>query len=576
MKQKTALGFLKTGANVFLTGEPGSGKTHTINAYVSYLRDHGIEPAITASTGIAATHIGGMTIHSWTGIGIKKVLSEMDLDKLSQNERLVRRAEKTPILIIDEISMLDAQTLTAVDQACKALKSNDAPFGGMQIVFVGDFFQLPPIVRDNNSFGGGSDDGSIGRQSATLKHFAFYSQSWKEADPVVCYLSEQHRHVDQELTSLLNSLRFGELNGGVHETLKKRLTPHLKSEAKDKTRLYAHNVNVDDVNARMLSSLPGEEKTFDAVTRGAPALVDQIKRGCLSPERLYLKVGAQVMFTKNSFEDGYVNGTLGEVVGFTPAGGPKIRTKKGKVINVTEDEWSISDGDKILARFTQLPLRLAWAITIHKSQGMTLDEAIIDLSQVFEFGQGYVALSRVKTLSGLHLIGYNDRSLEVHPDILKIDGAIRKRSEKYEEAFYLMPQKEISSAEENFIKACGGSLEKISPTEKKKKDVEAKKTTQEITLGLFREGKHLSEISEVRELTEGTVLSHFEDLVATDQLKREELERLVGEPLVYALKDIHALFKKTGTERLKPVFDKLNGEFTYDQLKLARLLFDGK
>ncbi|MDB5254206.1 MAG: ATPase, partial [Parcubacteria group bacterium] len=132
MTQNEALDILKTGANIFLTGEPGSGKTHTVNEYISWLREHGIEPAITASTGIAATHIGGYTIHSWSGIGIKPYLTEYDLDQMATNERLVKRVGAATTLIIDEVSMLSSETLTMVDAACKALRGSSEPFGGMQ------------------------------------------------------------------------------------------------------------------------------------------------------------------------------------------------------------------------------------------------------------------------------------------------------------------------------------------------------------------------------------------------------------------------------------------------------------
>ena len=145
MTQSQALSILKTGANVFLSGEPGSGKTHVINEYVKYLRDRNIEPAITASTGIAATHIGGLTIHSWSGIGIKRNLNKYDLDRISSSEYIVKRVKRSSVLIIDEISMLSAQTLSMIDTVCKEIKADQKPFGGMQIVFVGDFFQLPPV-----------------------------------------------------------------------------------------------------------------------------------------------------------------------------------------------------------------------------------------------------------------------------------------------------------------------------------------------------------------------------------------------------------------------------------------------
>lgn len=186
MTQEEALEILKTGDSVFLTGEPGSGKSYTVNQYVAYLRSRGIEPAVTASTGIAATHIGGMTIHSWSGIGIKSTLSKHDLNTIADSKRLVLRLKKTSVLIIDEISMLSSQTFTTVELVCRTLKKSDLPFGGLQVVLVGDFFQLPPIVRreaeiqqleiqdlDPDS----QDDGTP---------FAFRSIAWKALDPIVC------------------------------------------------------------------------------------------------------------------------------------------------------------------------------------------------------------------------------------------------------------------------------------------------------------------------------------------------------------------------------------------------------
>src|SRR5664279_5022495 len=147
MTQSEAINILKTGANVFLTGEPGAGKTHTINSLVEYLRACEIEHAITASTGIAATHIGGMTIHSWSGIGIKETLNKYDLDKIASSEYINRRVRKTKVLIIDEISMLRAETLSMVDAVCREIMQRSEPFGGIQVVLVGDFFQLPPIDK---------------------------------------------------------------------------------------------------------------------------------------------------------------------------------------------------------------------------------------------------------------------------------------------------------------------------------------------------------------------------------------------------------------------------------------------
>ncbi|MDB5195525.1 MAG: ATPase, partial [Parcubacteria group bacterium] len=192
MTQSQALEILKTGANVFLTGEPGSGKTHTLTSYVSWLKSHGIEPAITASTGIAATHVGGMTIHSWSGIGILERLSAEDLDRISSKEHVVRRIAKAKVLIIDEISMLSSGALSMIDTIAREVRHDSRAFGGMQVVFCGDFFQLPPITR-----------------GGTPAEFAFSSPAWRAATPLVCYLTEQHRQDDDAYLSVLSAIRDG-------------------------------------------------------------------------------------------------------------------------------------------------------------------------------------------------------------------------------------------------------------------------------------------------------------------------------------------------------------------------------
>jgi len=191
MTQQEALEILKAGANVFLTGEPGSGKTYLVNQYVAWLREHGIAPAITASTGIAATHIGGMTIHSWSGIGVKTELTKQDLRRIEDNRRAARRIVNAHILIIDEISMLSARTFGMVDAVCRVVRKSQKSFGGLQVVLVGDFFQLPPVVRRDDEpdarLGFGNESGDANAQ------FAYASPAWTALDPTVCYLFEQHR-----------------------------------------------------------------------------------------------------------------------------------------------------------------------------------------------------------------------------------------------------------------------------------------------------------------------------------------------------------------------------------------------
>lgn len=557
MTQDRALSILKSGGNVFLTGEPGSGKTHTINQYVAYLRDHDIEPAITASTGIAATHIGGMTIHSWSGIGIKKVLSEVDLDALSSNERLSKRALKTQILIIDEISMLDAQTLSAIDSSLKALRRNEEPFGGMQVIFVGDFFQLPPITRYGES----------------QSQFAFRSPAWDAAAPLVCYITEQHRQEDGQFLSFLSAIRSGELHEDHEELLSSRM--HDGKLAGVHTRLYSHNANVDHLNNEKLQALSGDIHEYEMESRGSDGLVMQLKKGCLSPEILQLKIGAHIMCTKNSFEQGFANGTLGVVTSFSASGNPIIKTKGGKIIEVLPAEWNIMDGSRTLATISQIPLRLAWAITVHKSQGMTLDAAVVDLSQAFEYGQGYVALSRVRTLDGLFLLGYNRRALEVHPEIVSIDQSLRETSEKAEIAFEHIEGKELEVMYRNFILACGGTEDVQSLEKKAKKKISRKKvpgmTTYDKTLELLHEGKTLNDIAEERVITFGTVISHVEELFMKGKISFKDIKNLIPKKLMKEIPAIHKLFVSLDTEKLTPVFEKVKGKYSFDDLKLARL-----
>jgi ATP-dependent DNA helicase PIF1 len=463
MTQQEALKILKTGANVFLTGEPGSGKTHTVNQYVTYLHSCGIKPAITASTGIAATHIGGMTIHSWSGIGVRQNLSVSDLEHIAQNRRLEKRIRKAHVLIIDEISMLSAKTLAAVESVCRYVRGGKDAFGGLQVVLVGDFYQLPPIQRKNAPEGEENQrvislDG-IEIESNTTE-FAFASGAWKTLNPVVCYLSEQHRQEDGVFLELLSAIRSGEA-GSTHQVL-------LESRCKDPgchrdgiTQLFSHNADVDRINSAALQRLSGEPRDFTMESEGPEVLVSALKKGCLAPETLYVKVGARVMFIKNNFEAGYVNGTMGTVVGYID-GYPKVETKAGRYIVAEPAEWIIEDAGRTLATIKQVPLRLAWALTVHKSQGMSLDEAHMDLSRVFEYGQGYVALSRLRTLEGLTLAGFNEHVFAVHPEVQARDIEFRAASDAAGKKFADMTPQELATKHQAFVLDCGGVLAGIN------------------------------------------------------------------------------------------------------------------
>ncbi len=416
MTQTEALNIIKTGANVFLTGEPGTGKTYLVNEYVNFLRAHNIEPAITASTGIAATHIGGLTIHSWSGIGIKSELTKHELTKIAATEYLAKRIRRTKVLIIDEISMLSPETLGMVDAVCREVKQRPEPFGDIQVVLVGDFFQLPPIIKKLES-----DFNQHILFTKPVGRFAYEAPVWAQANMMVCYLTEQYRQDDNAFLNILGAIRRNEFGSSHLCHIEARKIAHTDAPT-NIPKLFTHNIDVDRVNDERLATLSGRTQTFAMLSQGAEALVIALKKGCLSPEQLNLKTNAVVMFTKNSPKGLFVNGTLGVVERFdSTTEYPIVKIRSGQQIMVEPMDWTVEENNKIKARLTQLPLRLAWAITIHKSQGLSLDAAVMDLSQVFEFGQGYVALSRVRRLAGLHMLGWNERAFQVHPDILTKD-----------------------------------------------------------------------------------------------------------------------------------------------------------
>lgn len=409
MNQSHALKILQSGDNVFLTGSAGSGKTFLLNRFIDYLKSKKIKVGITASTGIAATHLNGRTIHSWCGMGIAKKLNKKQIRKILWREEVLERIKNAQVLIIDEISMLDADCLNLVDKICKAVKNPFSPFGGIQIVLCGDFFQLPPVSEDSL--------------------FAFYASAWENSDFKVCYLDEQFRQDDAGFLNILNKIRANDAGEEEISLLKTRLYESVV-HAPLLTKLYTHNVNVDALNDFELSKIAGEEKVYQVAEHGPGELVDFLKKSYPAVGELKLKVGAIVMFIKNNFDAGYVNGTLGEVVDFDEDGYPEVKTKNNNKIVATPVSWNIEENEIVVASIRQVPLRLAWAMTVHKSQGMSLDAAEIDLSKSFERGMGYVALSRVRTLNSIRLMGINELALKVDERVVKKDKEFKILSER--------------------------------------------------------------------------------------------------------------------------------------------------
>ncbi|WP_314884334.1 AAA family ATPase [Psychrobacter immobilis] len=635
MRQSSALDILKTGQNVFLTGSAGSGKTYTLNQYIDYLRARRVPVAVTASTGIAATHMNGTTIHSWSGIGIKDELSDRDLTTLSRKQFLADRLKDTAVLVIDEISMLHAKQLNLVSQVLKHVRKNDKAFGGIQVVVAGDFFQLPPI-------------GSKGETNR--EKFAFMSEAWLDAKFHICYLSEQHRQVSEaangglDLDDILNQIRRQEVTFESIAALEATFDQNVDIK---RTRLYTHNLNVNSINDKELAALDGEMMRFEATSTGDSKLVETLKKTVRTQDDLVLKVGAKVMFIKNNTELGVSNGTMGELIGFaavkiddskdssndlieddddsaesetdknvkgkskkaikekpkakkpTTQKMPVVRLNSGREVVAEPEEWIIEDetGD-VLASYEQVPLCLAWAITIHKSQGMTLDAAEIDLSRTFELGQGYVALSRLKSLAGLQLLGMNDMSLQLDPLARGVDKRFLVLSEEADANYSMLDEESMTQAHEKFVLKSGGTLSKsvidaYATLQKKRREQQQAQIDKKQKLGnqvsdksdstllatrvLLEESLSIAEISQARQLSQSTIMRHIADLksqdpsLACDHLRPEdEVMTAVGNAYV-AIKVANNPndFNDDGSIKLRPIFDHLKQSIDYNAIRLA-------
>ncbi len=557
MTQEQALRIMKTGVNVYLTGSAGSGKTYLLNKYIKYLESHGVPVAVTASTGIAATHMNGMTIHSWSGLGIKDHLDERELEKLEERKYLWKRFDKARVLIIDEISMLEGRQLEMVERICRRFKRNDKPFGGLQVILSGDFFQLPPVRKGEEQAG----------------EIIPKSKVWQILNPAVCYLEEQFRQKDDTLTEILNKIRNNQIGEGDYQILEKRIGVNIS--AFKPTKLYTHNADVDTINEKELAEINEQEITSIMTGDGPLNLVEILKKSSIATEILKMKKGAEVMCIKNNFEMGYVNGSRGKIVDFElDTRYPVVELYSGQRVTLKPESWSIEEEGRIKASIKQIPLRLAWAITIHKSQGMSLDNAEIDLRRTFTYGMGYVALSRVRTLEGIVLAGLNKQALLVDPRVLSLDQELKDQSVQNKILFAKLSDQEQQKLENDFILKMGGQIE-ISKNRKTNRGVRDTKTsTLEETKKLLESGLKIKEIAKERNLTTETILSHIEKIVTSNPKININHIRPKNDIIKLVKKAQSKIKKKEDWGRLKPIKEMLEKEgydVSYQDIRLARL-----
>jgi hypothetical protein len=572
MNQSLSLSILKSWRNVFLTGQAGAGKTYVINQYIKRLRSCDVAVAITASTGIAATHIGGVTIHSRAGIGIKDTLTDHDMELIQQKEHLHKNITKAKVLILDEISMISATTLDMVDRVVQMIRRDGRPFGGLQVVLVGDFFQLPPVMRDQDN--------------SSNKRFAFASKAWKELDLAICYLHTQHRQDAGDFTVVLNELRKWQASDQSIALLRTRMNQEIAHS--NPVKLYTHNIDVDRINDEKLEELTGDEQSYIATWAWDKKLVETIKKSMLAPEVLYLKVWAQVIFVKNNPGKWYFNGTTGEVIDFQPGTlYPKVKISNGITIIAEPESRSVENANEIIVSVKQVPLKLARAITVHKSQGMTLDAAEMDLSKVFEPGQGYVALSRVKALDSLKLLWLNESGLNAHPLVARGDEYFWNQSEILDEDYASRDEANFAELHRRFIELIGGyyveeviekakvMLSNTVPLRKGGRGDQKKSPkidTYKITLWYIEKKMSVEDIAKIRELTPGTIRSHI--LKLHEKNPKLDIAYLKPNKTLFNLVKSAVIKAKQQGEvhpwwfvKSKAVFDILNGTISYDEIK---------
>lgn len=588
MKQKIALEILRAGRNVFLTGSAGTGKTYILNQYVKYLRERGIKPAVVAPTGIAASHLGGMTIHSFFGLGIMEKISDEYLKQLFYRRFLHNRLRNLKVLIVDEVSMVSPELFLSMDRILREFKHSAKPFGGIQIILSGDFFQLPPIS------GSGREE-----------RFAWQTDLWENTDLKVCYLEEKFRQDDPILINILDEIRSNNVSEESMEVFrscyKKKLTSKFRA-----TRLYTHNIDVDRINESELNKLSGEIKIFSASRKGSRKNTEKIFQTSLLTKELKLKREAVVIFIKNNLEKGYINGTLGRVVDFTEENLPVVEIFSGQRIVVAPEDWVIEDEEgNVKASVRQIPLRLAWALTIHKSQGMTLEMAEIDLSKTFEVGQGYVALSRIKSVKGLRLMGLNETALQVDEKVLVIDKEMREQSQINSLKWQEFPENERKTMWTQFITDIGGTTNEKKIAENRRKIFAQKKKeekllklsgktinkksenrekggTLNVTKKLLSKGKTIEEIATIRGLSRGTIVEHLRKMkelglkIQDNGFKpKSGILRAVKRALLEVKTEKKPdNFLENGDVRLRAIFEKLNEKVSYDDIKLALLFLE--
>nr|XP_029710981.1 ATP-dependent DNA helicase PIF1 [Aedes albopictus] len=418
-QQRMILDACKAGRSVFFTGSAGTGKSFLLRKIISTLPPDGT--VATASTGVAACLIGGTTLHAFAGIGSgEAALSRCyEMATRANSGQIWRRCKR---LVIDEISMVDGNYFEKIEAVARYVRKSDKPFGGIQLILCGDFFQLPPVVKqDSFSRNALSQD----QDNKSGARFSFETKAWQECVQQSFELTVVHRQKDPAFVSILNSIRIGRVTPEIRDRLTATSKQCIEMEGILATQLCSHTNDADLINQSKLNNLSGEEKTYHAIDSDS-YMTKQLDQQVQAPGKLILKVGAQVMLLKNlNIAEGLVNGARGVVTNFVQ-GYPLVKFKKRDLL-VKPEKWSIKTPGAVIVTRSQLPLKLAWAFSIHKSQGLTLDCVEMSLSKVFEAGQAYVALSRAQSLDSLRVLDFDGNQVWANPKVLEYYRDLRRQ-----------------------------------------------------------------------------------------------------------------------------------------------------
>ncbi len=397
--QTKAFELLKSGENIFLTGGAGTGKSFVIREYLKEVPSKTFP--LLASTGSAAVLLGGRTFHSFFGLGIMEGGSQATLERGRQNSRLLSRLRTIEGFIVDEVSMIPGVALDVAETLARIARESSLPWGGLRVVVVGDFAQLPPVQK-------------FGAQPGT-RDWAFKSKAWLTSDFLWAPLKYNHRTDETNFIRHLHSIRDGIINAEVKDFLNSHLQEH--NEESSGTRLFPRRDQSENYNLKKLSEIDAEEVEIPSIYFGSEKHQESLMRSAPVPLSLKLKVGCEVLFLQNDQQKRWVNGTRGRVTEIHP---DKILVQKsrGREVQADKAQFTMLDAEgQVLASVIQFPLTLGYSTTIHKSQGATLDELWCDLGSLWEPGQAYVALSRLRSSQGLHILRWNPRSFITDPDV---------------------------------------------------------------------------------------------------------------------------------------------------------------